>query len=113
MITFDTQEDLQKSLEEGIRINYTHHNVEKFEPKTRTLTNINKVVGHQIGEGVNGLLLDRNKIYNKMDKFFYYNLPFSLINHRIFFSKEIALSFLLILTFFLIIIFPESSFGLT
>jgi len=31
---------------------------------------------------------DRNNIYNKMDKFFYYHLPFQLIRHRIFFSKE-------------------------
>ncbi len=31
---------------------------------------------------------DRNRIYNKMDKFFYYHLPFPLIKHRIFFSTE-------------------------
>ncbi len=32
--------------------------------------------------------IDRNKIYNKMDKFFYYHLPFPLIKHRIFFSSN-------------------------
>ena len=32
--------------------------------------------------------IDRNKIYTKMDKFFYYHLPFQLIRHRIFFSKD-------------------------
>ena len=31
---------------------------------------------------------DRNKIYNTMDKYFYYHLPFVLIKHRIFFSKN-------------------------
>ena len=31
---------------------------------------------------------DRNKIYKIMDRYFYYHLPFSLIKHRSFFSKE-------------------------
>jgi hypothetical protein len=30
----------------------------------------------------------RNKIYNIMDKYFYYHLPFPLIKHRIFFSSD-------------------------
>lgn len=32
--------------------------------------------------------LSRNEIYDKLNKFFYFHLPFSLIKHRIFFSKN-------------------------
>jgi hypothetical protein len=31
---------------------------------------------------------NRNKIYKKMNGYFYYHLPFSIINHRVYFSKE-------------------------
>lgn len=36
-ITFDCQEDLQKCLNEGIVISYTHYNVERFIPKRRVI----------------------------------------------------------------------------
>lgn len=32
---------------------------------------------------------NRNKIYDKMNKYFYFHLPFPLIKHRIYFSKEL------------------------
>ena len=32
--------------------------------------------------------LNRNEIYNKFNKYFYYHLPFALIKHRIFFSEN-------------------------
>ena len=41
----------------------TMGSIEKLEPKTGTLTNINKVVGHRAGEGINGLLVDGDKVY--------------------------------------------------
>ena len=37
--------------------------IEKFDPKTGTLTNINKIIGHQAGAGANGLLVDGDKVY--------------------------------------------------
>ena len=41
----------------------TMGSLEKFEPKTRTVTNMNKVVGHEAGGGINGLLVDGDKVY--------------------------------------------------
>ena len=41
----------------------TMGSIEKFDPKTGTLTNINKIIGHQAGAGANGLLVDGDKVY--------------------------------------------------
>jgi ligand-binding sensor domain-containing protein len=40
----------------------TMGSIEKFEPKTGTLTNMNKAIGNDAGR-INGLLVDGNKIY--------------------------------------------------
>ena len=45
----------------------TMGSIEKFDPKTGTLTNINKIIGHQAGAGANGLLVDGDRIFNSLE----------------------------------------------